>query len=92
MKWFKRKIKEPMILRVAHTPVTVHHQIQKEPDPKPTTIWLTISDNNGQSYRTVPVRPYGRETMMQSFPLSWITGNADDNHQQVRVDIGMDYE
>lgn len=94
MKWpWSRRILpvevEPIPLRMS--PITVNHIIERKPQPKPTRIWITFRNDNGEIWQGGPQSIYGQKVMLYPVPLSWITGKPDYGNA-IQMELNLEYD
>lgn len=96
--WFARKKTSPKVeLAIVSLPKlemthTVTHTVKYLPRPKPTRLQAILINDEGQRWFCPPLVITGQYAGMISFPLSWATGNPNDNGKQVSLEITMDYQ
>lgn len=93
MKWprFKRSVTiESVPIRITDE-IRVRHIIEKKPYPRPTRVWLTFRNRDGQIFQGTPNYIYGQKVMLYPVPLYWITGQQGDN-MNVDMELNLEYD
>lgn len=97
LKFWNSPAKTPTTISVVSLPKlelihTVTHTVKYLPKPKPTRLQIQIVNEVGQRWWANPMIVTGDYAGIVSFPLSWVTGKTEDNSQQVRLEVMMEYE